>query len=949
MAASPDTLLRYIRRLVLLPDREATTDAALLSRYVSRRDEKAFAAIVHRHGPLVFRVCRRVLGNVHDAEDAFQAAFLVLSRKAAVVHPRAALAAWLHGVAHRVALKARSAKARQFSRARPLLTPPADPSADPLAEISARDMLAVVDEEVRRLPEMFRLPVILCCLEGRSQEEAARQLGWTPGSVKGRLERGRARLHDRLVRRGLTLSAALTAVELSRSAVTAAVVAQIGASTVRAAMVFASEQTTVGVVSAQATGLAREVVRGMALAKLKLAAALMLTTGLLVTGFLLHRADLASREAPSSLPAVDQLATAVPPALARNQPAESQDDDNAPIEVSGRVLDTKGNPFAGAKLYVGYSARRNVPDLQMQQPVYRLRDISGTDGRFHFTFTKSDLTAKWLDDSRPAVVAIAGGYGPNWAEIGDAGSGPDITLKLAEDLPVSGRILDQDGRPIVGAKVRLLEVMSDSEAGLMEFLRGDNRTWYPQTWKGTFPEQPPSVATDADGRFQLTGVGRSRMIHLALEGPTVWHTSFNAITLPPTSIPPGWRNSSATVEYRASPSQSIRGVVRDKVTGRPVGGVSVLARKDDPPTLTDEEGRFELDGCSKNPCGYCVMAQPETGQPYFAASTSAQKSPGFDPLKVDLELLRGIPLSGHIRVQATGKPPRTAVVEYYPLFPNPFSNKLTQCPSMPASSAVIRPDGSYCLAVLPGPGVVCVAASPRNSYAVARVDDKELADLFPDGKSRSKGHILQITAGGVAYDSLNVEKYNAILPIHPDEKTESLEFDLTVQGAHALQGTVVGPDGQPLSGVEVVGLMAPACDELLNGPVFSVTGLNPRCTRDLSFRHLEKRLGRVLTIPGDETGPLTVQLEPCGTILGRLVDKGGKPVPGVILLFNRGATSFDESVKTDSDGRFRGSLLPGQKYSIAPFYGNRRLVKEVRELVVESGENRDLGDLYLGD
>src|SRR5262245_43794279 len=210
MASSTDTLLRYIRRLVIPSQPDEATDAALLARFLAARDERAFAALVERHGPLVLHVCRRVLGNVHDAEDAFQATFLVLARKAETVHPREALAAWLHGVARRVALKARTARARRARLARPLEAPAADPRPDPLAALSARELLLIVDEELQRLPPVNRLPLILCCLEGHSLEETARQLGWTTGSVKGRLERGRQRLHERLLRRGLTLSAALT-------------------------------------------------------------------------------------------------------------------------------------------------------------------------------------------------------------------------------------------------------------------------------------------------------------------------------------------------------------------------------------------------------------------------------------------------------------------------------------------------------------------------------------------------------------------------------------------------------------------------------------------------------------------------------------------------------------------------------------------------------------------
>src|SRR5262249_868423 len=269
MAVGPETLVRCIRRWMIPSEAEEATDAALLDRFISARDETAFAALVDRHGPLVLHVCRRVLGHLQDAEDAFQAVFLVLARKAATVSPRDALTAWLHGVAHRVALKARAAKLRQQRAGPPLVEPPADPRPDPLADLSARELLALVDEEVRRLPHVYRLPVILCCLEGRSLEEAARQLGWTLGSVKGRLERGRARLHARLIGRGLTLSAVLTAAELSRGAGSAAEVARLMASTVQAARMFAAGPTAGQEASAQATALAREGIKGMTLARLK--------------------------------------------------------------------------------------------------------------------------------------------------------------------------------------------------------------------------------------------------------------------------------------------------------------------------------------------------------------------------------------------------------------------------------------------------------------------------------------------------------------------------------------------------------------------------------------------------------------------------------------------------------------------------------------------------------
>src|SRR5262245_20683582 len=179
MATSVPLLLR---NLPLPPG--GPPDAELLARFARDRDEAAFTLLVARHGPMVLRVCRRALGDAHAAEDAFQATFLVLARKAGQLARPDALTGRLHGVALRVASGLRASH-RLGRLAGPAL--PARPDTDPFAQLSAREVLTLLDEEIRRLPEACRVPVILCCLEGLTQDEAARRLGWTPGSVKGRL------------------------------------------------------------------------------------------------------------------------------------------------------------------------------------------------------------------------------------------------------------------------------------------------------------------------------------------------------------------------------------------------------------------------------------------------------------------------------------------------------------------------------------------------------------------------------------------------------------------------------------------------------------------------------------------------------------------------------------------------------------------------------------------
>ena len=336
MAARPEQLLHHIRRLASVPAASSVSDADLLARFVHDRDEESFAALVRRHGPMVLGVCRRILNNVQDAEDAFQAAFLVLARKADSVKPRLALTAWLYGVARRVALKARTARMRQCRAIKTIPSPPIDPHASPLDDLSARELLAIFDEELQRLPRTYRLPLILCCIEGRSQEEAARQLDWTPGSVKGRLERGRARLHDRLLRRGLVLSAILMTVEATRVHLFAA----LAETTVHASLRFLAGSGASGA----AALLAEAALRGMAWSRGAVWAALLSAVVVLAgTGTLAF----STRPAESEQPSVPTPQQAQQP-----EPRRDQQGDPLPRHAIARLGTLR---FRGIRGYLAFS------------------------------------------------------------------------------------------------------------------------------------------------------------------------------------------------------------------------------------------------------------------------------------------------------------------------------------------------------------------------------------------------------------------------------------------------------------------------------------------------------------------------------------------------------------------------------------------------------------------
>src|SRR5262245_18519690 len=194
-------VLHYLRGLVGAPS-AAGDDRELLHAFAGRRDEAAFAALVERHGPLVWGVCRRVLRDAHDAEDAFQATFLVLARKAGSVPWREDVSNWLYAVALRVARQARARAQR-----RRLLERDAGQVPKSDAEAPDEETRGIVAEEVGRLPDKYRRPVLLCCMQGKSYGESAKVLGWPDGTVSGRLARAREFLRRRLTRRGLALPA----------------------------------------------------------------------------------------------------------------------------------------------------------------------------------------------------------------------------------------------------------------------------------------------------------------------------------------------------------------------------------------------------------------------------------------------------------------------------------------------------------------------------------------------------------------------------------------------------------------------------------------------------------------------------------------------------------------------------------------------------------------------
>jgi RNA polymerase sigma factor (sigma-70 family) len=328
------------RSAAMESERGARSDGELLEAFLARRDEAAFAAILRRHGSMVLGVCQRVLGNAHDAEDAFQATFLVLVKKAASVRPRERVGHWLYGVAYRTALEARTMAARRRRKER-TRTPPAPAETDCWDEVRP-----VLDRELHRLPENYRMALVLCDLEGKTRKEAARQLGWPEGTVAGRLARARSLLARRLKRHGIVLSAALLGDGLPQEAL-ATVPATLARMTVRHGTELAAGQATAaGVVPAKVLALMEGVMKAMLFAKLRATLGAIVLVGFLgLIGFGSY-GSLAAQDRPESASPADKATQPPKPAM----PALRLPDGAAPIQA---LVSLKGgNLIVKASVFV---------------------------------------------------------------------------------------------------------------------------------------------------------------------------------------------------------------------------------------------------------------------------------------------------------------------------------------------------------------------------------------------------------------------------------------------------------------------------------------------------------------------------------------------------------------------------------------------------------------------
>jgi RNA polymerase sigma factor (sigma-70 family) len=446
MAASQtNEVIRHLRRAVLLPDGAGLTDEQLLRDYISRRDEAAFAVLVRRHAPMVWGVCRRVLGNHHDAEDAFQAAFLVLVRKAGSIASPELLANWLYGVAHLTALKVMATTGKRRLRERQVTEMPEPAATEPDVWHKLQPLL---DQELSRLPEKHRVAIVLCELEGKTRKEAARQVGVPEGTLAARLARGRAMLAKRLARHGLAVSGGAIAAVLAQNAASASAPSSVVSGTIHATGLFGAGQAAAcGLISPTVAALVEGVLKTMLLTKLKIATAVLLATGLLIAGL-----------SALAYPALAQIAAE---GQKNKQPEKesAEKQDGANVWKSG-ADDVRSLAYCNGGKTLAVVLWKGSPNDRVDCSSVVLWDVrTGKVERTLVNFGEGDLQFRHVTASKDgSIIAALGDTGP-WRFQGEIKVWEAKTGKLVRsftlDMRPSGAVaLSPDGKTAAGAGVR---------------------------------------------------------------------------------------------------------------------------------------------------------------------------------------------------------------------------------------------------------------------------------------------------------------------------------------------------------------------------------------------------------------------------------------------------------------------------------------------------------------
>jgi RNA polymerase sigma factor (sigma-70 family) len=941
-------VLTHLRNLVDHEPLSAMNDGLLMEAFSTRHEEAAFAALLRRHGPMVLSVARRVLHNEHDAEDVFQATFLILARNARSIRRQESVSSWLHGVALRLAMKVRSQKMSRQTREKQAAGMRRQ---SPDLEAAWRDLQEVLDRALQKLPAKYRTVLLLCYLEGRTQEEVAKQLRCPLGTVRSRLARGRELLRERLARQGLAPSLGALATLLATNSASEAVATILQQQTVKAAALYGAGKAATGLVSNEVVTLVSAGVRALACMKVKLAGLILLASALCVggTGALAYSRVARSAASPEtklvwSAGGEQPLPLSVRPAIRRRADTASEqspDEEKRRIAVTGQVVDEKGNPVIGADV-----AALGVPTGKerggnLSGPEGRLlvQTKTGADGRFEVSLAGNTRTRfRYVD-----LVAGFQGHGLGSQRIGLELDRPEVAVKLPSEQVIHGRLLDLQGRPTAGVRISLAG-MGRCELGMAP----DVQFWDPPK---PFAPWPEAVTTDEQGRFVVRGLNRETGVTLQIQDDRFARTILQ--------IPQQAKD--AEVSFVLAPAQIIEGRVLAGDTAKPIPNahVTVYASYQEDFFLgagtgmegdTDAQGRFRMNPFAGK--AFSVTAYPPEGTPYLTMMKGFKWPRGAARHQIELELPCGIVIRGKVTEADSGTPVVGAAVQYVPLWNNP--NRRDELITGWQGAKITGQDGVFQIVVIPGKG-----------HLLVRLDR---SDFIP----------LEVSSGQIYSNKIGGQRMYPhglmALDLKADERAKNIE--VTLRRGVTVRGRVLGPDGNPvkvalmmhrLDGIDVAMSWRSAV-EIRDGQ-FEIHGLDPLQTIPVYFLEPMEQWGTCVQISGrDMDKPLTVRLVPCAKAVARYVDVDGKPLanqsPMLFVVVTPGpprhglaseALSADEDFvanldrrnywhrpQTNQQGRVTlPALIPGASYRLAYVGKEGKMLH--KEFTPEAGKVIDLG------
>jgi len=781
-------VLRQIRMLWDEGRIGALADEQLLEQFTARRGdaaEAAFEALVLRHGPMVLGVCRRVLRDPHEAEDAFQATFLILARRAGSIRKREVLGGWLCKVAQRVAARARALSVRRRGLEPPCPIPPA---AQPDELVEHDDLRIAILDEVHLLPEKYRLPVQLCYIEGRTHDEAARQLAWPVGTVRTRLAWARDRLRDRLTRRGLALPAGLIGTSLVSAKASAGVPAALVKATVEAAAGRA--------VGAAVIPLAEAMLRAMLMSKLKLVILFVLATGSLAGVVLPFTRAQFGKSGPAGRSEVSRPGG--PRVEAQEQPVTP-----AAREVRTvffHVVDQKTRqPLSGVvlKVWVDGKITRQLTTDESGRMVIPLPEKG---------FERLTVTAR-SDGLVPMRVYLRH-FAVRETEIPRS-----YTLAMERGTSIGGIVRDEQGRPIEGVTVALYE--SSPEDRGREALDLDGIT----------------ARTDAQGRWHLDIIPAALdlgHLHFSYSHPEFLSLTA-AVNIQPREEPEQLRKRSVVTVLRKGITITGRVLDRD---GHPIIGASV--RLGDrfwlPRTKTEAEGQFRIGNA---PTGKSFLTAQVPG--HAPEMKSVDIHAGFLP--VEFRLGPGRTISGRV-VDALGRPVAGAFVGafywrghqtlvwrantdsegqfHWDNAPSDTVSLSVSKPGYDFAEQIFEPSDKEHVVTLRGilrlRGTVTDAESgrPIETFdvvpgtvigAITTLWHTDFAKTHHDGR-----YEFSFDALGTQPHKVRIEAKGYLPALSPAHKNDAGDqvFDVRLRKGAWIEGLVRGPDGAPLAGAEVI-------------------------------------------------------------------------------------------------------------------------------------------------